>query len=94
MIEGDGTKIKAGLDKVWVIIKLMPKGREGTEAGWIKYVLDRTPASLSMEYLLPAGDDRVQQAGDITLHAPHAHPYRVSQGNRSVNRKLLPAKRG
>jgi hypothetical protein len=28
----------------------MPEGREGTEAGWIKYVLDRTPASLSMEY--------------------------------------------
>ena len=50
LINGDGTSIKAGLDKVWVILKLMPKGREGTEAGWIKHVLDRTPASLSMEY--------------------------------------------
>ena len=50
MMSGDGTSIKAGLDKVWAITKLMPEGREGTEAGWIKYVLDRTPASLSMEY--------------------------------------------
>ena len=50
LMKGDGTSIKTGLDKVWAIIKLMPEGREGTEAGWIKYVLDRTPASLSMEY--------------------------------------------
>ena len=50
LMSGDGTSIKAGLDKVWAIVKLMPRGREGTEAGWIKYVLDRTPASLSMEY--------------------------------------------
>ena len=50
LMNGDGTSIKAGLDKVWAILKLMPQGREGTEAGWIKYVLDRTPASLSMEY--------------------------------------------
>ena len=53
LMEGEmapSTKIKAGLDKVWAIIKLMPKGREGTEAGWIKYVLDHTPTSLSMEY--------------------------------------------
>ena len=50
LMSGDGTSVKAGLDKVWAILKLMPKGREGTEAGWTKYVLDRTPASLSMEY--------------------------------------------
>ena len=50
LMEGDGTTIKADLDKVWVIIKLVPEDREGTEAGWIKYVLDRTPAPLSMEY--------------------------------------------
>ena len=50
MMEGDGTKIKAALDKVWAITKLMPKGREGTEGGWIAYVLDRTPSALAMEY--------------------------------------------
>ena len=50
LMSGDGTSIKVGLDKVWAIVKLMPQGREGTETGWIKYVLDRTPASLSMEY--------------------------------------------
>ena len=47
MMEGDGTKIKASLDKVWAITKLMPDGRQGTDAGWIKYVLDRTPARCS-----------------------------------------------
>ena len=36
MMEGDGTKIKAALDKVWAITKLMPAGRGGTEGGWIK----------------------------------------------------------
>ena len=50
MVKGDGIMIKAGLDKVWAITKLMPKGREGTEAGWIAYVLDRTPAALAGEY--------------------------------------------
>ena len=50
MMEGDGTKIKASLDKVWAITKLMPDGRQGTDAGWIKYVLDRTPAVLAVEY--------------------------------------------
>ena len=48
MMKGDGTKVKAALDKVWVITKLMPAGRGGTEGGWIKYVLDRTPAALGM----------------------------------------------
>ena len=50
MMEGDGSKIKAGLNKVWVITKLMPAGGEGTDAGWIIYVLDRTPAALAVEY--------------------------------------------
>ena len=50
MMDGDGTKIKAALDKVWAITKLMPEGREGTEGGWIAYVLDRTPSALAMEY--------------------------------------------
>ena len=50
IMEGDDTKIKAALDKVWAITKLMPAGRRGTEGGWIKYVLDRTPAAPSMEY--------------------------------------------
>jgi len=50
MMEGDGTKIKAALDKVWAITKLMPEGRGGTEGGWITYVLDRTPSELAMEY--------------------------------------------
>jgi hypothetical protein len=50
MMEGDGTKIKAALDKVWAIVKLMPAGREGTEEGWIAYVLDRTPSALANEY--------------------------------------------
>ena len=50
MMEGDGTKIKAALDKVWAIVKLMPEGREGTEEGWISYVLDRTPSALANEY--------------------------------------------
>ena len=50
MMDGDGTKIKAALGKVWVIIKLMPAGRGGTDAGWIAYVLDRTPSALAMEY--------------------------------------------
>ena len=42
--------IKAALDNVCVIIKLMPAGRGGTDAGWIAYVLDRTPSALAMEY--------------------------------------------
>ena len=46
----DGIMIKAGLDKFWAITKLMPEGREGTEAGWIAYVMDRTPAALAAEY--------------------------------------------
>jgi hypothetical protein len=50
MMEGDDTKIKAALDKVWAITKLMPKGRGGTDEGCIKYVLDRTPSALAMEY--------------------------------------------
>ena len=47
---GSGSHIKAGLDKVWVITKLMPAGREGTEAGWAMYAMDRMPAELAMEY--------------------------------------------
>ena len=50
MMELDGTKIKAALDKVWAITKLMPQGRGGTEEGWIAYVLDRTPSALANEY--------------------------------------------
>jgi hypothetical protein len=50
MMELDDTKIKAALDKVWAITKLMPEGREGTEEGWIAYVLDRTPSALANEY--------------------------------------------
>ena len=54
--EDDGrrrhTNIKAALDKVWAITKLMSAGRGGTEGGWIKCVLDRTPAALAMEYYL------------------------------------------
>ena len=40
VMEGDGTKIKASLDKVWAITKLLPAGRQGTDAGWIAYVMD------------------------------------------------------
>ena len=62
MMEGDGTKIKAALDKVWAIIKMMPAGREGTDAGWIAYVLDRTLSVLAMHgVLLPPEDARVCQ---------------------------------
>ena len=50
LMTGDGIMLKAGLDKVWAITKLMPEGREGTEAGWVAYVLDRTPAALAVEY--------------------------------------------
>ena len=35
---------------MWDITKLMPVGRGGTEGSWIKYVLDRTPEALAMEY--------------------------------------------
>ena len=49
-MEKDGTKIKAALDKVWAITKMMPEGREGTEEGWIAYVLDRTPSALANKY--------------------------------------------
>ena len=35
---------------VWEITKLMPAGREGTEAGWVMYAMDRMPAELAMEY--------------------------------------------
>ena len=50
MMQGKGTDIKAGLDKVWALTKLLPEGRRGTDAFWIQHVSDRTPAGLLMEY--------------------------------------------
>ena len=50
MMQGNGTSIKAGLDKVWALTKLLPGGRGGTDGFWIQHVSDRTPAGLLMEY--------------------------------------------
>jgi hypothetical protein len=36
MMQGDGIMIKAALDKVWAITRLMPEGRQGTDEGGLR----------------------------------------------------------
>ena len=50
MMLGSGADIKAGLDKVCAITKLMPAGSGETEAGWMVYAMDRMPTELAIEY--------------------------------------------
>jgi hypothetical protein len=84
--DGDGMKLKKELDKFWAIVARLPQGRTGDATYWVKYVKDRTPTSLVLEYhrhiIEQTTNVQQQAANDTRVFAAHLCKARNTEQRR------------